>query len=603
MRHLRLRLLPSEPRAVARIKSLALVGAAGLVAVYAGFVRFSAATCEELVRHWGYWWMFALVGMMGLATARMVAEEGGWRSLAARVWPGWRHALLIAFVALWLLRMDAPGYKILFDEPVQSSTAMTLHAERELATTIRAHRIDGVFTVLRAYLDKRPPLFPFLVAVAHDVTGYRTSNAFFINAAGTLLLVALVWWLGRRYGGGPGGGACAVALLATLPLLGITATSAGMDLLNLTMLAALWVAIVRYLDQATEARTLAMIMLAILLAYCRYESVLYVAAAAGAWALSCWRRRQWEVSSLWALLPLSLVLYAWHNNVLSNTPALWELREEQTHRFSLSYAPNNLAHAAKYFFAVDPWLSNSLFLSVAGLAGGLALLGALALRRTRMANAEGAALVLIGVGVMASFAMLMCYYWGELDDPVVARLSLPQQLLLAVLAVAGWRQLAAGSKRWYGGWRPPGLAIAAAWAVLTVPAAAADRYTAKNFLWRNFVWERQVLAQFWPEPGLVLTNRSPICWLAEGVPAASIDRVRLRLDDLRWHMERHSFQSVFVMQRVLTRGADGGWVVDTTDALPERCRLEEVAVRRLDATLTRVSRVVSIDPPADGAMP
>lgn len=596
-------LLPSEPRAAARIKSLAIVGAAGLIAVYAGFVRFSPAACEELVRYCGYWWMAALVALLGVAVFRTAAEEGGWRRVAARAWPGWRQACLIAFVWLWLLRIDAPGYKILYDEPVQSSTALTLHTEREFATTVRAHRIDGVFTVLKAYLDKRPPLFPFLVAVAHDVTGYRTSNAYVVNAAGTLALVALVWWLGRRYGGGVGGGACAVGLLATLPLLGITATSAGMDLVNLAMLAALWVAIVRYLDQPGETRALLMIVLALLLAYCRYESVLYVGAVAGAWALACWRRRQWEVSSVWALLPLALVLYAWHNNVLSNTPALWELREEQTHRFSLGYAANNLAHAAHYLFAVDRWLSNSLLLSVVGLGGGLIVLGAFALRRSRMERNDGAALGLIGAGVAASFAMLMCYYWGELDDPVVSRLSLPQQLLLVVLAVGGWRQLVASSARWYGGWKPLGAAIVAAWATLTLPMAAADRYTAKNFIWKNFVWERQMLARFWPEPGLVITNRGPICWLAEGVPAASIDRVRTRLDDLRWHMEHHSFGSVFVMQRVLTRGADGGWVVDATDVLPERCRLEEVAVRRLDATLTRISRLVAIDPSAPAAAP
>lgn len=594
-------LLPFESRAAARIKSLAIVGGAGLVAVYAGFLRFSPEACDELVRHCGYGWMFVLVALAGVAVFRAVAEDGGWRSVATRAWPGWRHALLIAFVGVWLLRIDAPGYKILFDEPVQSSTAMTLHTERELATTIRAHRIDGVFTVLKAYLDKRPPLFPFLVAVVHDVTGYRTSNAYFVNAVGTLALVALVWWLGRRYGGGAGGGACAVALLATLPLLGITATSAGMDLVNLAMLAALWVAIMRYLDRPSDARTMLMITLAVLLAYCRYESVLYVAAVAGAWVIASWRRGQWEVSPIWALLPLSLVLYAWHNNVLSNSPALWELREEQTHRFSLDYAANNLTHAARYLFAIDPWLSNSAFLSVAGLAGALAVLGAVALRRVRMDGAEGVALVLIGLGVIASFAMLMCYYWGELDDPVVSRLSLPQQLLLAVLAVAGWRHVAADSGRWYGGWRTLGAATAVAWLVITVPAAAGDRYTAKNFLWKNFMWERRVMEQFWPEPGLVLTNRSPVCWLAEGVPAVSIDRVRLRLDDLRWHMDHHTFRSVFVMQRVLTRGADGGWVVDTTDALPERCRLEEVAVRRLDATLTRVSRLVAIDPPTPGA--
>ncbi|MES2696121.1 MAG: glycosyltransferase family 39 protein [Verrucomicrobiota bacterium] len=586
----------SQGGAAGRIKSLVIVGGASLVALYAGFLRFSPAACDELVRTCGYGWMAALTVLAGVAVARVVAESGGCRWLARTCWPSTRQTLLITGVWLWLLNIDAPGYKILFDEPVQSSTAMTLHTEREFATTVRAYHVNEVFTVLKAYLDKRPPLFPFLVAVVHDVTGYRMSNAFIVNAVGTLGLVVLVWFLGRRYGGGPGGGGCAIALLATLPLLGITATSAGMDLVNLTMLAAVWLAIVLYLDRPSEPRTMLMIVTVALLAYCRYESVLYVGGVAVAWVLSSWRRRSWKVEPIWGLLPLSLVLYAWHNTVLSNTPALWELRPEQTHRFSFEYAANNLSHAGRFLFAVDRALPNSALISIFGIVGLLVVLGGLVSRRTKLDTAEGTGLAIVGAGAGASFAMLMCYYWGELDDPIVSRLSLPLHLLFVVVTVAAWRQLAAESGRWFGGWRLVGLATGVVWLAITVPAAAGDRYTTNNFMRRNFEWERRIVAQFWPTPGLVISNRSPICWLADGIPSVSVDRARLRLDELRWHMERHSFGTVLVMQRVLTRGADGGWAVDATDVLPERCRLEEIAVRRLGATLTRVSRVVAIDP-------
>eukprot|EP01031_Cornospumella_fuschlensis_P006831 gene6831-8492_t len=41
------------------------------------------------------------------------------------------------------------------------------------------------------------------------------------------------------------------------------------------------------------------------------------------------------------------------------------------------------------------------------------------------------------VGFAAQFALLMCYFWGKFDDPVIRRLSLPTHLglVLAILAI------------------------------------------------------------------------------------------------------------------------------------------------------------------------
>jgi hypothetical protein len=302
------------------------------------------------------------------------------------------------------------------------------------------------------------------------------------------------------------------------------------------------------------------------------------------------------LANVWALLPLALVLYAWHSTVLSNTPSLWELRPEQSHRFSFAYAPNNLAHAWRFLFAVGWSLPNSALVTTAGLLGGIIAAIRMIQRRSVLGSSERAALAIIGTGVLVSFAMLMCYYWGELDDPLVSRLSLPLHLLLVIAAIAGWRELAAWVPRCSLQWRWLGGVVAVVLLTITIPAAARDRYTANNLMRKNFDWERTIAAKFWPAPDLVITNRSPICWLADGVCSISVDRARLRLDQLQWHLQHHSFATVLVMQRVLTRGAAGGWVVDPTDVLPERCRLEEVAVRRMGLTLTRVSRVVEVEP-------
>jgi hypothetical protein len=52
--------------------------------------------------------------------------------------------------------------------------------------------------VIDTFLDKRPYFFSFLIALLHDLTGYRLENVFVLNAALTLATLAAVYWLSAR---------------------------------------------------------------------------------------------------------------------------------------------------------------------------------------------------------------------------------------------------------------------------------------------------------------------------------------------------------------------------------------------------------------------
>jgi len=577
------------------LRLLLLLGAGGL-ALYLGFARFTPDECTRLVRLTGYWWMLAVVAGAVTALAWCIRESGAdrfWRSVR----PERGHAVFLVLLSLWVLALDRPGQKIMFDEPMLSATALTMHHERELGATTRAYPLPGVFTILRTHLDKRPPLFPFLVATLHDLTGFRLTNAIYVNMAGTVALLWLVWLLGRRYGGSPAAGSVAVALLATFPEIGVCATGAGMDQINLVLLAGAWWVALGYLDRPTPARATLFVFTVLLLTYSRYESVLYVAAAGLVWIAGARRRGQWLPETSWAILPLGLLLYAWHSTVLSHSPEQWELRAEQTERFSPAYAAHNLEHAARFLFTPSWSQPNSVLLSVAGLAGGVWLAIVVLRRRSTMERNSATTLVAFGGVITAAFGLLMCYYWAELDDPIVTRLSLPLHLLLAILAVSAWREVAATHAP-ARGWRWPALAVGAATVVFTVPAAALARYSETNLMRKNIEWQQRVVAAQLPAPGLVISNRSPLVWLSAGIPAISADRARIRGDELRWHLQRHSFASVLVMQRLVTSAETGGWTVDPLDQLPAGWKLEEVAVHRFGDTLMRISRLDEVPAPA-----
>mgnify|MGYP002632004361 CR=1 FL=1 len=236
-------------------------------------------------------------------------------------------------------------YKVLYDEFVLQATTWVLHESREVGAIVLGYEIEGTFSTMQTYLDKRPFFFAFLVSLIHDLTGYREANAFFLNTALMPVALGFVYLLARRL-------VEHLAAMATLcgfgalSLLAIQATGAGMEMLNLVMLLlvihlALW-----YLDHPDESRLAALVLAAVLLAQSRYESSLYVAPVA-LLVLEGWRRKGALILPAAAVLaPALLIPYALHNTYLSGTPLMWELREGEASRFSIVYLADNLVHAA-----------------------------------------------------------------------------------------------------------------------------------------------------------------------------------------------------------------------------------------------------------------
>src|SRR4029077_9326301 len=140
----------------------------------------------------------------------------------------------------------------------------------------------------------------------HDATGFRLANAFVLNGCLTVILLWLVHWFSARFAGRKAA-AVALFLMATLPLLGETATSAAMDLLNLTMLALAASTAALYLEVPGPDRLSLLVLSTILLAQSRYESLLYVVCSAGVIVLGWFRIRRVVLSWLAVLSPFLLV--------------------------------------------------------------------------------------------------------------------------------------------------------------------------------------------------------------------------------------------------------------------------------------------------------
>jgi hypothetical protein len=571
---------------------LFLLGLNVVLAVMLGFFAFTADQSMRLVIYGGYWAMLGLTGLFIWAAWRALRPAWpGWPTLRAA--PRWPAALVTAG-GIMLLVQESYGFKILMDEAMLLGTSLSMHFDKTALVPMRGNDIQGAFQFLSGQLDKRPLFQPFLVSTLHDVTGYRPENVFILNSVLVFVLLALAYHLGRRLAG-RSAGALAVLLLTGLPLLAQNATGGGFELLNLVMILGTLALALRFMETRDVSAQDALLLAAVLLAHTRYESVLFLVPVVLliGWV---WRQeRRVILSPLMLAAPLLLLPYALHHQVFSARASAWELAGQPGSEtpFSVGYAPDNLAHALNFLFNTGGEQPNSLVLSCLGVPAlaFFVLLAAKTLRQARTAGAPVLTLALFGVGFAAHTVLMMCYFWGKFDDPVIRRLSLPLNLWL-VLAVVAVTAEFARDHLWP--WRALLLAAGGGLFAYSLPSMARHEYTLEYYIGRETEWRRQFVAAN-PERDYLVIDNSSIIWLTHLVSATPMLQANLHKENLVFHFRNHTFRQVYVFQRFEVDPDSGRLTVQSDDDLSPDYELETVTERRFTPLrVSRISRVVSI---------
>lgn len=578
---------------------LILFGGVAVTSVAFGFLGHTVNEARLLMQHYGYY------AMAGTFAWFVVAAVVQWRRSPSRALGLGRRERVRVLAVIGALTLVAAitvpyTYKVLYDEYVLQATAWCLHETREVGAIVRGFYVEGMFSTLQSYLDKRPIFYTFAVSLLHDLTGYREANAFALNTALMPVLLAQVYWFARRYAGA---GAAMAAMLAfgATSLVAYNATGAGMEMLNMVMLLAAMHLSLSYLQQPDERRLTVLVLAAVLLAQTRYESALFVLPVALV-VLEGWRRAGRLILPAAAMLaPALLIPCALQNTYLSGTPLLWELREGESARFSVQYLGSNLGHAIRFLYSFTGGMTNSWWIGVAGVPAVL-LLTAVGLRHLpswRRVAPSRLVLAAFGLAITANLGLLMFYYWGQLDDPIVARLSLPFSAL-AAFAIAWVVQTLPEAVRTRGARLAMGGALLAYFSTGLV--ANADHWKL-NLQAREIAWEiGWVRARSPAESCLVITNKSALIWLVDRIPAMQVTRARLRAEEVRYHLAQGTFRDVYVLQKFRPIGADGGYQLEPEDRLPDSFVLEPVVERRFGVSLARISRLTRIEtkptPPA-----
>jgi hypothetical protein len=273
---------------------------------------------------------------------------------------------------------------------------------------------------------------------------------------------------------------------------------------------------------------------------------------------------------------------------------LWELDSVgATAPFSLDYVAGNLGHALQYFFTLDGYQPNAPLLALLGLlALPVFLLWAQRIwRGPRQASGAELGLALGALGPMGITVLIMLYFWGQFDHPVIQRLSLPTQLLfLVATSVVVGRVARCGRRGWNVLLGLGGLALVA----YGIPVMAKNAYGREYspglaYQFRGDFLSRQSGRNF------LMIDRDSLFWITHRIAATPVAQAQDRREGIAYHLRNHSFSGVYVFQTYSSNPETGELTLDKEDVLDPSFVLEPVEQRRVQILrLVRISRVVEI---------
>lgn len=525
------------------------------------FFLFDAQQAVFQVKNFGYWLLLLnLLLLLALAYQRFgelfePARLG--RGIFSHKW----LMLFIGAVSLFILSQQQPGFKIAMDEPVVASTALRMHEHREVMTTARAHEIQGVFTQLDGYVDKRPYFYPFLVSALHDLTGYRSLNGVVLNHLLLPLLLLLIYLLGDRLAPGRGG-YLAVGLCATLPLLSMSANGAGLDLLNAVMILLCFFAAEHYLEKPDCRSGDILILTCMLLAQTRYESVVFVFATALILMIGWYRAKRPLLSWLTVISPLFLVPYGLQRVIFQDESLAYELREGAVEAFAFSHIPDNLRAAADFFFNLSTTTyPNSFLISLFFLGAMVLALVALPRWNKMFPHASGQRGVVysaFSAVVLFNMGLLMSYHWGQLNDIMATRIALPFMLFQIIFSVGVLLQIFPKRSHCLGLYVATALFIVG----FTLPSHAKNNYLQWVPGQHETVWVQQQARKYKDKKVLFITDMSVVV-IAERVPGLAPLFIKRNKAQLKLLMQLRGYEEAFVVFRYIKDKEGGvGYVAD-----------------------------------------
>ena len=454
-------------------------------------------------------------------------------------WPGLVIASVVTLVA-WLA--IHPALRVLSDEANLVGTSKNFFATKTATFTISGKNYYDSYWDIDVAIDRRPPLFPFLVSLVHVLCGYSYKNVFLFNLMLLPAFVLVSYRLAKSLGGET------FAILASLlvvahPITLISVRSGAFD-----FLAAVFALLVikSLLDhcRAPSSATLAILWMNLcMFAEIRYESGLFVPPVVA--LLLLFRMLSWRTlrpyAFIYALTPAYLLPRIWQAMLGGNVP------HQQPGTVVFSFG-NFIDNSYEYFKPLlSPFVSqpaHSPFVIALGVVGCILWLRWL-YRRLLVPDWKAPDLrfaILVTVWMSVQAVLVFTYVWGRPQYPSAARLVIAIDTFFAF--AAAW-VLTLLLRRW----RPfVAVLVGAAVVAVYVPIASQHRMMNRLTQTRECAATWRFFENLQQKRILVITDRPNLYTIME---YGAMDFETARHDRFIFKaFDRHLFYDIYLVQQI-----------------------------------------------------
>ena len=517
---------------------IALFSLSGSIAIGAGFLIDSDLS-TTLFGTLGYWMILGCSALFVASVFQTKAPLLVWLQERST-----RYTFLVcSLLAIFLFTREEARFKVVQDEPNLANTAIGFHESRTPYISEASFENYGVNKIL----DKRPLFFPFLVSAWHDIFGFNSKHPFYLNLFLTASLLLLVHSTVKSICASNFAAWLSIALLSSHPIMAQNASGGGFELLNAVMILAVFKAAQIYLKKPNQNSLALLVTSTVLLAQTRYESALYVVPTGIVIIIGFSKSKRLIPSYYFLLAPLLLLPIAWQNAYIRSEPRFWQLPEGTESAFGFEFLKTNLTNAFQFFFEPQIYIPSSPFVFAIGIISFLALFVSSIVSRIRkkrlsFLNLDLAA-PLYALLILLSFTLLMCYHWGNINDPQASRLAIPFLLLLSIaFGLASSLLISAKPHlKWLLILMP-----SLCW-VITLPIINSAEYTNNNPYVNRFKWVQSNLNPKEHENVLIISNEVRL-YSSIDLNSIPIKRAIIATQLIDYHLKIGTYDGIYVVQ-------------------------------------------------------
>lgn len=361
-------------------------------------------------------WVYRLISVFGVR----------FKHLTRVTISGFVFSLCLTSIIFYI---SPPRFKVFGDEAGLVRVSRSMHFDRTSTIGIERLAIDQPeqFDFLKKYIDKRPLVFPFLISLVHNISGYNASNVFILNFIVSIFILFSIFWIYAETMS-KHMGFLAIIITACLPEFSFSITSGGFEALNLLFILLTLLAVYEFAQNRTS-KTAELLFLSIVIAsQIRYESVLLVFTLPVLLPFLIQRNLMLKYSWITFCIPFLMIPILWQQRVVldpenignwmqySNIPDGYSL-------FGISNLINNIPRNLGIFSGIDMNFGFSPVISFMTLMGIYFMIKKSIVKPQNLRLESKYLLFFGGTIFILLFAAGNLYYFFDFFHPASNRLS------------------------------------------------------------------------------------------------------------------------------------------------------------------------------------